>query len=155
MSGSFSYIDASVTYLVMAVSVVVFMAGMAFVFVRFLAPDSKGHPHQVPSLILVGVVSLLTAMAVAIATGSATAMVLSVPLQEERQTWAENAYGIQLSSTQYKELDFPLYEPPNTNWEAYGATTVTRNEQVIDIQLVWQDGQYVLLDVHGHPLPTR
>lgn len=77
-------------------------------------------------------------------------------VNEQRQEWMYETYGIQFSDAQYRELEFPVYKKPSADREVYGLTTGNRDDQLITVQLIWEDGTYHLIGADGEqlePLP--
>lgn len=71
---------------------------------------------------------------------------------EAHEQWMEDTYGIQFSAAQYAELEFPTFAAPDHEREVYGLTTGNRDNQLVTVQLVWQDDQFVLIGDDGEQL---
>lgn len=71
---------------------------------------------------------------------------------EARQAWMDETYGVQFSEAQYSELEFPVWSEPTEDRKVYGLTTGNRDNQLVTVQLVWQDDQFILVGDDGKQL---
>ena len=73
-------------------------------------------------------------------------------LTDARERWMEDTYGVQFSAAQYAELEFPTFAAPDREREVYGLTTGNRDNQLVTVQLVWEDSQFILIGDDGKQL---
>lgn len=99
-----------------------------------------------------GLVITLAVLFVAGFASSAPFVVSHSSSIEARKAWMDETYGIQFSAAQYAELEFPSVSEPTEERKVYGLTTGNRDNQLVTVQLVWQDDQFVLIGDDGKQL---
>ncbi len=71
-------------------------------------------------------------------------------LAVNRSAWAENAYGLSLSEEDFEGLGFPRELPMDDT--AYGVATVVSGDEVLTVQLRWENGEFVLYGAEAQRL---
>lgn len=114
---------------------------------------------------IIGVVVLVAAIAITPLGSICAGMVLMVFVygftqsflvggsEEKARTaqteWVES-HGVSLTDDALDDLKFPEERPDGD--EDYGIAQVIRDKTIVDVHLVWEDGEFVLYGTNGQPL---
>lgn len=76
--------------------------------------------------------------------------ILSVGARHNQMEWAKETYGLELSSDQIADLEFPSSPPAEDR--GFGIAAVGVGKEIVNVRLFWEDDALVLLGTDGQPL---